>query len=264
MMRTSGVGSVVVLGALLGALHPGLSRADDFRWAESVPAGQTLEIKGVNGAIEATAGAGNQAEVAAIKRGHRSNPADVEIKVVKHPGGVTICAVYPSRSAGRSNECQPGEGGRLGAEDNDVDVHFTVKVPPGVRFVARTVNGSVDADGIGGDVDAHTVNGGIRVSAKGLAQAETVNGSIKATLGRGDGAERLDFKTVNGSIAVDLPGNANADVRAATVNGDIESDFPLTVKGRLTSRSLSGTLGAGGRALNMETVNGSIRLKKSS
>jgi hypothetical protein len=264
MMRTSGVGSVFVLGGLLAALHPGVTSAEDFRWAEGVPAGQALEIKGVNGAIEATSGGGTQAEVLATKRGHRSDPADVEIKVVRHPGGVTICAVYPSRSAGRPNECQPGEGGHLGAEDNDVDVHFTVKVPAGVRFVARTVNGSVDADGIGGDVDAHTVNGGIRVSAKGLAQAETVNGSIRATLGRGDGTEPLDFKTVNGSIAVDLPGNANADVKAATVNGDIESDFPLTVKGRLTSKRLSGTLGAGGRALNMETVNGSIRLKKSS
>lgn len=261
-MRASGIGSLVVLGAALAAVQAGVASADDFRWAEGVPAGQALEIKGVNGAIEATAGVGSQAEVTAVKRGHRSNPDDVEIKVVKHPGGVTICAVYPSRSASRPNECQPGEGGRLGAEDNDVDVHFTVKVPPGVRFVARTVNGSVDADGIGGDVDAHTVNGGIRVSAKGLARAETVNGSIRAILGRGDGTEALDFKTVNGSIAVDLPGNANADVRAATVNGDIESDFPLTVKGRLTSRRLSGTLGAGGRALNMETVNGSIRLKK--
>jgi hypothetical protein len=263
-MRAIGIGSVVVLGAVLAAFQPGKACGDDFRWAEGVPAGQTLEIKGVNGAIEATAGVGNQAEVVATKRGHRSDPANVDIKVVKHPGGVTICGVYPSRSVGRPNECQPGEGGRLGAEDNDVDVHFAVKVPPGVRFVARTVNGSVDADGIGADVDAHTVNGGIRISARGLARAETVNGSIKATLGRGDGTEPLDFKTVNGSIAVDLPGNANADVKAATVNGDIESDFPLTVKGRLTSRRLSGTLGSGGRALTLETVNGSIRLNKSS
>lgn len=146
--------------------------------------------------------------------------------------------------------------------DNDVDVHFVVKVPAGVRFVARTVNGNVDADGIGGDVEAHTVNGGIRVAAMGVARAETVNGSIKASLGRGDGAEPLDFKTVNGSIAVDLPGDVNADVRAGTVNGEIETDFPLTVKGRLTSKHLSGTLGSGGRALSLETVNGSIRLRR--
>lgn len=246
-----------------GSLLVGPLRAEDFHWQGVVAAGGSVEIKGTNGGIDATGSLGSgPVEVTAVKKGRRSNPAGVEIKVVEHAGGVTICAVYPSRSASRPNECQPGEGGRLGAEDNDVDVHFTVKVPPGVRFVARTVNGSVDADGIGGDVDAHTVNGGIRVSAKGLARAETVNGSIRAILGRGDGTEALDFKTVNGSIAVDLPGNANADVRAATVNGDIESDFPLTVKGRLTSRRLSGTLGAGGRALNMETVNGSIRLKK--
>ena len=260
-MRIGTVGFIVLAGAALRA--PGAG-AEDFRWSEALAAGQTLEIKGVNGAIEALPAAAALAEVTATKRGHHSDPAEVEIKVVKHPGGVTVCAVYPSRRAGRPNECEPGEGGRLGAEDNDVDVHFVVKVPVGVGFVARTVNGSVDADGIGGDVDAHTVNGAIRVSAKGLAQAETVNGSIKATLGRSDGTEPLDFKTVNGSISIDLPANSNANVRAATVNGDIDTDFPLTVKGHLTSKSLSGTLGAGGRALNLETVNGSIRLRKAS
>lgn len=261
-MRSRRVGPMVVILGLMALSLSTLTSADDFLWHGSVASGQALEIKGVNGAIEAAPAPGAEAEVVAVKRGHKSDPDKVEIKVVKHPGGVTLCAVYPSRSASRPNECQAGEGGRLGAEDNDVEVRFVVKVPAGVTFVARTVNGSVDALGIGGDVDAHTVNGGIHVTAAGLAQAETVNGSIKATLGRSDGAEALDFKTVNGSIAVELPAEVNADVKAATVNGDIESDFPLTVKGRTTARRLSGTLGNGGRALTLETVNGSIRLKR--
>jgi DUF4097 and DUF4098 domain-containing protein YvlB len=55
-----------------------------------------------------------------------------------------------------------------------------------------------------------------------------------------------------------------ADVKAETVNGTIETDFALTVSGRLSRRHLSGTIGGGGRSLEMETVNGSIHLKKSS
>jgi len=47
-------------------------------------------------------------------------------------------------------------------------------------------------------------------------------------------------------------------VRAETVNGDIESDFP----GRLSRRHFSGTIGTGGHDLRVETVNGSIRLRK--
>jgi len=46
------------------------------------------------------------------------------------------------------------------------------------------------------------------------------------------------------------------------VNGSIETDFPLTVTGRLGPRRVTGTIGNGGRRLALETVNGSIRLRK--
>jgi DUF4097 and DUF4098 domain-containing protein YvlB len=46
------------------------------------------------------------------------------------------------------------------------------------------------------------------------------------------------------------------------VNGGIETDFPLTVKGKWVGRRLDGTIGAGGRRLELETVNGSITLRK--
>ena len=47
-----------------------------------------------------------------------------------------------------------------------------------------------------------------------------------------------------------------------TVNGDIETEFPLTVSGRVGMRRIRGTVGQGGRTLELETVNGSIRLRK--
>jgi DUF4097 and DUF4098 domain-containing protein YvlB len=141
-------------------------------------------------------------------------------------------------------------------------VSFTVRVPAGVDFVGRTVNGGVEADGLTGDVVANTVNGGVRLSTAGKAQAETVNGSITAAVGQADGTEPLSFKTVNGSIALDLPAAANAEVRASTVNGEVHSDFPLTGQARLSRKSLSGTIGGGGRSLSLETVNGSIQIRQ--
>jgi putative adhesin len=254
---------LVALVAPLAALAlAGAARAEDFHWQGRIPAGRVLEIKGVNGPIEASPAAGDEAEVVAVKRGHRSDPSQVEVKVVENAAGVTICAVYPSRPAGRANECAPGEGGRLGAEDNDVEVHFTVKVPPGLRFTARTVNGSVEAEGLDGDVEMKTVNGGIKVTTKGRIEAETVNGSIHASMGSSQGSSPLRFKTVNGGIEVDVPEGTNANVKASTVNGGIETDFPLTVKGGFSGKSLSGALGSGGRELSLETVNGGIRLRK--
>ncbi len=237
--------------------------AEDFQWHGRVGAGKTVEIKGVNGAIDAAAASGDEVEVTATKKGRRSDPGSVRIEVVEHAQGVTICAVYPDVD-GRRNECRPGDGGHMSTRDNDVDVHFTVRVPRGVAFAPRTVNGDVEAEGLDGDVSVRTVNGSIQVSTTGRADAQTVNGSIRASAGRADWSGEAEFKTVNGSITVTLPSSTAADVRAQTVNGEIETDFALTVSGRVSRRRLSGTIGGGGRSLEMETVNGSIHLRKSS
>jgi hypothetical protein len=236
--------------------------AQDFNWEGRLAPGQAVEIKGINGEVRAAAAAGDGVKVTAVKNARRSDPAGVQIKVVEHAGGVTVCAVYPTPAGQSPNECRPGEGGRMSAQDNDVQVSFTVSVPAGVRFVGRTVNGSIEADGLSGDVDAHTVNGGVRLSTAGKARAETVNGSITAAVGDADGTEALSFKTVNGSIAVELPASASAELRAATVNGEIHSDFPLVGQTRISKRHLSGTIGGGGRQLALDTVNGSIRIRR--
>jgi hypothetical protein len=252
---------VAALAAALAAGAATAARAQDFTWEGRVAPGQAVEIKGVNGDVKAGPASGDRVEVTAVKRARRSDPATVQVQVVEHAGGVTVCAVYPSPSGQSPNECRPGEGGRMSVQDNDVSVSFTVRVPPGVRFVGRSVNGGIEADGLTGDVEAHTVNGGVRVSTAGTVQADTVNGSITAALGR-DGTEALSFKTVNGSIALDLPTGAGAELSATTVNGDIVSEFPLSGQTRVSRRRLSGTIGGGGRPLTLDTVNGSIRIRK--
>jgi putative adhesin len=241
--------------------------AQDFQWHGRVAAGRTLEIRGVNGAIEASAASGDEVEVTATKHARKSDPASVRVEVVEHGGDVTICAVYPDVD-GRHNECRPGGGGHNSTRDNDVEVHFTVKVPRGVAFHPQTVNGEVEVTDLDGDVEATTVNGSIQVSTGGRVEAQTVNGSIRATAGRADWAGDAAFKTVNGSITVTLPASTAANVKAETVNGQIETDFALTMNGGVKMeggrmRRLSGTIGGGGPGLELETVNGSIHLKKS-
>jgi DUF4097 and DUF4098 domain-containing protein YvlB len=66
---------------------------------------------------------------------------------------------------------------------------------------------------------------------------------------------------VNGGITLALLAGIGADLEARTVNGSIQSDFPITVSGRMNPRRLAGRIGQGGRMLDVETVNGSIRLR---
>ncbi|HET7442101.1 MAG TPA: hypothetical protein VFJ47_12425 [Terriglobales bacterium] len=59
-----------------------------------------------------------------------------------------------------------------------------------------------------------------------------------------------------------MPGNMNADVKFRSVNGRLDSDFPLTVSGMLGGRKLDGRVGNGGRELVVQTVNGNAELRR--
>lgn len=237
--------------------------AQDFHWSGRLAAGKRLEIKGVNGSIRTMAATGNEIDVSARKTARRSDPDEVKIEVVPSDEGVTICAVYPTPSrARRDNTCEPGDGWHSSTDNNDVTVDFTIKLPAGIVFSGETVNGEIDAEGVGADADVSTVNGSINVEATGHVEARTVNGSIRASMGRADWSSEAEFSTVNGGITLTLPDNLSAEVSAQTVNGDLETDFPLTVTGKFGPRNMRGTIGNGGRYLKLSTVNGSIHLRK--
>src|SRR6266511_2338502 len=253
-----------LITALLSVAAAVSMQAQDFNWHGRLAAGKRLEVKGVNGDVRAVLASGSEAVVKARTHSRRSDPDDVKIEVVESEDGITICAVYPTpRRARQENSCEPGDRWHSNTDDNDVSVDFEVQVPAGIEFNGQTVNGEMRADGLKGDVRASSVNGSVRVSTSGLAEASTVNGSVYAEMGRADWTNDLEFSTVNGGITLILPnGKLDTEVRANTVNGDIETDWPLTISGRFSQRRLRGTIGAGGRALSLTTVNGEIRLKK--
>lgn len=235
--------------------------AVDYRWSGRLDAGQSLEIKGVNGSIDAVLADGDEVVVTAAARARRSDPASVRIERVAHDDGLTFCAVYPTPDGKERNWCGPGSSGRMNTERNDVRVEFRVEVPEGVAFVGRTVNGGVEAVGLRGDVRASSVNGDVEVSTTGFAEAKTVNGSIEASTGATDLRDGVEFSTVNGSIVLDLPDEIDADIDASWLNGSFESDIPFLLEGSVSRRSARGSLGDGGPRLVLETVNGSIRIR---
>ena len=78
---------VILIG---GVLTPsplavsGEQASSPHQWRGTVIQGGAVEIKGVNGAVKASAATGAEVEVSAALRGQRSNPADVRIDVVQH------------------------------------------------------------------------------------------------------------------------------------------------------------------------------------
>ena len=250
------------LSAVLVACGASLALAQvDFNWRGQIASGQTLEVRGVNGEINATVSGSGDAEVRAVKSANRSDPSLVHVDVVPHAGGILVCAVYPSSPGREPNTCDPGPKNRSNTNNNDTVVRFDVRVPAGVRFIGKTVNGDVTAESLNGDAEAHSVNGSVKVSTTGGAIANTVNGSVDVAMGRADFPEGAKFSTVNGGITLRVPSYLNAHLRASVQNGSIESDFPITVTGTVSRQKVEGTIGSGGQELQVSTVNGSIRLK---
>ena len=247
------------------------ARSDEFRWSGRIAPGAAVEIKGINGDITAEPATDGEVQVVAVKSSRRGDLNSVELKVVEHGGGVTICAIYPNDDSTNPNTCEPGASGERrnssatgNGRNNDVRVDFTVRVPPRVGFVGRTINGEIGAASLASNIVSRTVNGSIRISTSGYAEATTLNGGISARLGDANWPEALTFKTLNGEITLDLPSNTSTEVKAETLNGTINSDFPLSLKSLTSRRRLIGRIGPGGRELVLKTLNGSINLRRAS
>jgi hypothetical protein len=179
--------------------------AGETRWHGWTPDGQVVEINNVNGNVRVESTNGEEIEVVALKHGS-GNPENVAIEIVEHKGGVTVCAVYPNANSDHPFECRPSHGGgfRMAAESsstahirwenggggdmlmNDMRVDFIVRLPRGLRFIGRTVDGEVDAHLVEQDVEAHSVRGDVTVDVDpwggGEFRAESALGEVSSDL----------------------------------------------------------------------------------
>ena len=256
-------------GAVLWAVASVTAQENEFDWSGTVAAGDWVEISNLSGHVTAGPTPGTEVVISAIKSGRIGDFDLVEIEVVEGRNGIVVCVLYPQRRGGRrssgyrgrNNPCGSGSN-RSHSNDVDVDVDFEIRVPAGVNFRASTVSGDVTIEELDGDVIGNSVSGNVFVSTSGIAEATTVSGSIEIHLGRADWSGELSFRTVSGDVRVYFPEGLNTAVSFQSVSGDVESDFPITLRRRsgFTAGSLHGTIGSGGRELEITTVSGDLFL----
>lgn len=259
----------LVLGTLLMA--PAALVAQDrqtdnnaFTLNERVPAGQWIRVRNVNGEMRVRPSSSDRVEVIATKSWRRGDPKDVRIESYKSgDGSILVCAFWSPNATCDENGYESHNDGWRRDRNNDVAVNFEIRVPKGVKVGVFSVNGGVSVDGATSEVRANTVNGSVdAVSSGGPVQARTVNGSVHVTMGRFDGDRDLDFSSVNGSVIAEFTGDVDADIDLRTVNGRFQTDWPVTISGRIDPRHLRATLGKGGRLIKLSTVNGNVELRK--
>ena len=75
------------------------------------------------------------------------------------------------------------------------------------------------------------------------------------------GSYVVEAKNRKGDVELSLPPNARAAVTGNTRNGDVVSDFPLAISGD-ESKTVSGSIGAGGPKVVLQAENGDIHIKR--
>jgi hypothetical protein len=78
------------------------------------------------------------------------------------------------------------------------------------------------------------------------SRAKTLKGETFAKSRRGSWPERFEFKTVDRHVTLDIPVRVFTDIKAAGLDAERSSDFPLSLLGR-TSRKLSSGRTSNGR-----------------
>jgi hypothetical protein len=269
-----------------------------YTWRAPLAAGAQLTIRNFNGPIDVRAASGSTAELRAEKRTApgRGRIQDVAFDVrTASNGDVVICSTF------RGNDPCDGERG-WSNDDYDggwVTVAMTVLVPRGARLRVTTGNGALSVEQVGGEIQATTGNGRVRVAGtdgpvrvttgngdvdvrdarnavrvttgNGHVNVVTAAGPVEARSGNGDidvqmsavrANEDMGFHTGSGAVRVTLPASFNGELDATTGNGELQSDFDLKVKGRITPRHIRATIGEGGALLRLTTGNGRLEVRK--
>ena len=142
-------------------------------------------------------------------------------------------------------------------------VNFRLHVPRHLAAELHSENGGIDISNIDGAISAQTTNGGLSLhDLSGKVRASTVNGGLDVVLtGKQWQGEGLFAKSTNGGVSVKAPDHYSAHLVAATVNGGISVDFPVTVRGSIRNH-IDTQIGQGGPTIQVETTNGGVSIDR--
>lgn len=240
--------------------------AASFAWNDTVGASGTLHVRNAMGAIRVTAGSGTMVRARARRTADGAS-APVYFQATRRGADVYLCALRAPGDRCGERGANTGRSGTLtdllGRGRGAARVEWTIELPAGVPVDASTAVGGVTVDSITAPVTAATVNGDIRALAiRGPISATTVNGSVTAVVDSLPADGDVTLETVNGAVTATLPPTLAGSVSLETVSGRVSTDFPLPQPSAEAPRQIQGTVGAGGSTVRLETVNGSVTLRR--
>lgn len=162
---------------------------------------------------------------------------------------------------------------------------------------AETLNGSISVKGVVGSLNLHSVQGNIVVEgsrgrlelnsvsegitvvdAEGDITAETISGNVDLRRIRAKSVEvgtlsgeilydgtiqeggQYSFVSHNGNIMLGVPEGSSATFNIATLDGELETLFPIQGMERPTKRRRAFRVGSGSAVVDVESFNGNVKI----
>lgn len=255
--------------------RPEQRAAGVFRYDHAMPAGQTLTLRNLVGAITIEPATDDTLRVVAdlAWRGDARQPNDVSFRADSIASGILVCAIVGDGACTADNFTGRSSGNRITIGRRNLSlglggrkrssVHFTVRVPAGVQLDLVLVEGNIVSASTA-PVRARGVNGNVTiVTSVGPVQVSNVNGSVDARMTTLAGSDSVKVSTVNGNVFAFLPETADATVDVRTTNGSVISDFATAVgSGERFDKVIRATLGAGTTPVRVRSVNGNAQLRR--
>lgn len=223
----------------------------------------TIRVDIVTGGITVTGTSGKDVVIETQGGQHRGGNRDVPQGMRRVGGGGSGIEVR------EENNMMRIDGDGMGFQN------LTIQVPTRTSIIVKTVNnGAIVVENVEGEIEAQNVNGAIRLTGiSGSVVANTVNGKIETTLVRATPGKPMSFTTLNGPIDVTLPADIKATLKMKADNGDIFTDFDITVRdertnvqtgrGRWRSQTMTvGAINGGGPEIHIQSTNGKIYVRK--
>ena len=258
------------VGAVLGTLcallfavaqgHAAENRGqftEEFHQTYALAAGGRVALDNINGSVHITGWDRNEVKVDAVKYARSKERLDeAKILIDASKDYISIRTEYPDHNLTFRDDDW----------DNPASVEYTLSVPRTARLdQIKLINGSLDVQGIAGEVRASCINGHLKASGLGgPVKLSTINNRVEVQFDR-LGTSPLELTSVNGDVLLTLPSDSKAELEASTVHGCISNDFGLRVRNhRIVGHDLHGELAGGGTRIKLSNVNGTIEIHHAS
>jgi hypothetical protein len=169
----------------------------------------------------------------------------------------------------------------ISAESWKYAVDITIQVPRASSLELHSTNdGDIVVENVSGEIEVENVNGSNTLkNISGNAVVNTVNGDVTVTMTRVTPDKPMSFSSMNGDVDVTLPADIKANVKMKSQQGEIYSDFDITLKPvpqkaeevsksgkgkyRISfEKNIYGAINGGGPEFAFNTFNGDVFIRK--